>query len=632
MNLIANFYLSIAILSLTAGIVVYINSSSKHLRSIFLFFTIAGFYWSFTGFLLRSAITYEEAFFYERIGGFWPICIAVFFHFALRYINKDDFIRNKIILYSLIYGPALLFSFFDIFTDELTTVIQSPFGYWTSMDSEGTILALLSTGWSWSLSTLAVLLIIYYILRGVKEKKRTQATFVLIGFITPVILSTITESFLSLVSFPIIRLTVPSYGIGLLFIGYAIYKYELFQINPSVAADQIIKSTPDLLILTDDNHKIRIVNPAVEEILGYKKKDLLDEPINKLLPKYVNTTSDKHHLLNFEKNLLKINLQFITKKGEMKSLEVSKTVVDDKKENIKGLIFIGRDRSDEIKAELEIKKYVKKLEEEDLAMVSMLEDLRESQKNVQKLNKNLEEKVKERTQEIKQILKQKDEFVNQLGHDLKNPLTPLTTLLPIIKQKEKDDELKKLIEILENNAIYMKNLVVKTIELAKLNSPNITFEKEDINLYEIVNQIIDNQKIILDKKGIKIDTFVDKNLFVKTDKLRLGELLINIVNNAVKYSNSGDKIKIYADKDVDNVKISIQDEGIGMSDKQLKHVFEDFYKADPSRHDLDSSGLGLAICKRIVEKQGGKIWVESKGLNKGTTIKFTLKEGEKANI
>jgi len=113
--------------------------------------------------------------------------------------------------------------------------------------------------------------------------------------------------------------------------------------------------------------------------------------------------------------------------------------------------------------------------------------------------------------------------------------------------------------------------------------------------------------------------------FVLADKLRLEELINNIFENSVKYSNNNNTdITIDAQKEKDYVKVSIKDQGIGMTKNQVKHVFEEFYKVDSSRHDSDSTGLGMTICKRIIERLDGKIWVESQGLGKGTTIFFTI--------
>jgi len=127
-----------------------------------------------------------------------------------------------------------------------------------------------------------------------------------------------------------------------------------------------------------------------------------------------------------------------------------------------------------------------------------------------------------------------------------------------------------------------------------------------------------------------VENYVETKLSVKADMLHLEELIDNIISNAVKYSPENSCIEINAETDGDFALISVSDDGIGMTDKQISYVFDEFYKADISRHDFESSGLGLPICKRIVEKHGGKIWAESKGEGKGTTLYFTMPLSKKA--
>jgi len=108
--------------------------------------------------------------------------------------------------------------------------------------------------------------------------------------------------------------------------------------------------------------------------------------------------------------------------------------------------------------------------------------------------------------------------------------------------------------------------------------------------------------------------------------------VIVILENSIKYSKEEGKITLDAEIDEDFVQVSIKDNGIGLTKNQIKYVFEEFFKADESRHDFQSSGLGMTISKKIVEKHNGEIWIESPGINKGATVFFTLqlyKEGEK---
>ena len=271
-----------------------------------------------------------------------------------------------------------------------------------------------------------------------------------------------------------------------------------------------------------------------------------------------------------------------------------------------------------------VSKRTEELEDKTDYLEMINKDLEKTKKDLDALNKELEKRIKDRTKEVEQLLKQKDEFINQLSHDLKTPLTPLTILLPILERQETNQKRKEILQVLRRNTDYMKNIAIKTLKLAKLNSSKTKFNFENIDLNKEIKRIIENKKSLFDSKKIRIKNNIKGKKFVIADKLRSEELITNIFENSFKYSNKNSEITIDAQKEKDNVKISIKDQGIGMTKNQIKHIFDEFYKVDSSRHDSDSSGLGLTICKRIVEKLNGKIWVESQGLGKGTSVFFTL--------
>jgi signal transduction histidine kinase len=170
----------------------------------------------------------------------------------------------------------------------------------------------------------------------------------------------------------------------------------------------------------------------------------------------------------------------------------------------------------------------------------------------------------------------------------------------------------------------MKKLVMKTLELARLNCATIEFEFEPLDLAKEVHTALEKNKYVFDENHITFHNNIRTDLLVHADKLRLSEIFDNILGNAIKFSPHGGSITVNGKENGDWVTVSITDTGIGMTPTQIHKIFNEFYKGDLSRHDFGGSGLGMPICKRIVEKHGGKIWVESQGLGKGTTIFFTL--------
>jgi signal transduction histidine kinase len=211
-------------------------------------------------------------------------------------------------------------------------------------------------------------------------------------------------------------------------------------------------------------------------------------------------------------------------------------------------------------------------------------------------------------------------------------MQPLIGLLPILIEKEKDPEKKDALVVMNKNVEYMRDLIFETLELAKLRHSNIKFDIENVNLRAEAQDAIDTQKILLKENKISVDNKIDESIMVQADKLRLSEVFKNLITNSVKYTpDTGGKIIIDATSDDKWVTVSVKDTGIGMTKDQLKRVFNEFYKADKATSDYYSTGLGLPITKRIVEKHGGKIWVESEGPGKGSAFYFTLKKKTKNN-
>lgn len=259
-----------------------------------------------------------------------------------------------------------------------------------------------------------------------------------------------------------------------------------------------------------------------------------------------------------------------------------------------------------------------------LAAVIDITELKKAHEELTLMNKDLEQKVEKRTEDINHLLKQKDEFINQLGHDLKNPLSPFIHLLPILKNHMRTEKDAEIVEVLQRNAKYMLNLVKRTIELAKLNSSKTEFNFEFIDLSDLLDDVLYANSSLFDESNIEVNNTISSRIPIRVDTLHIQEVFTNLFNNVAKYTDGPGTIFIDAEKNDDYVLISLKDTGIGISKDQLPCLFDEYYKADPSRHDFDSSGLGLPICKRIIERHGGHIWAESPGIGKGSTFYFTL--------
>jgi signal transduction histidine kinase len=271
----------------------------------------------------------------------------------------------------------------------------------------------------------------------------------------------------------------------------------------------------------------------------------------------------------------------------------------------------------------------KKAEEDLKSAYGQLEKkVKERTKDLLHANWELEREIIERknAEEVKEsLIRHKDMFINQLGHDLKTPLTVLVTLLPLIEKQEKNPKTQKLLHVCSKNVTYMKDLIIKTIKLARADSASRGMNLEHIPLLAEVTSYIGKMDFIINEKKIKLENRIHPDVTVTADKTELEELFYNLISNAVKYTpENGTVIIETGNGEPDMVTVSIKDTGIGLSQKHITHIFDEFYKVDESRHELDSSGLGLSICRKIVDNHGGRIWAESPGEKLGSTFHFTL--------
>jgi len=276
-----------------------------------------------------------------------------------------------------------------------------------------------------------------------------------------------------------------------------------------------------------------------------------------------------------------------------------------------------------------LKKLEKELKEKNVQLEEIKKKLLETEKKLNELNRELEQRVIERTIEVNRLLLHKTKFIDNLSHDLGTPLTPLMALLPLIKEEVKDPKAKDLVDTCIRSAEYLKNLVNHTKELAELSTTELYLKKE--NLLEIVNKLQEKYDIVFRSYNINVENNIDENIYVKTEKSRIMEVLDHISSNAVNSMLDGGTLTFDA-KELEKktgsfIDISISDTGVGLSGDQTSHLFDEFYKADESRHKLDSTGLGLSICKRIVELHGGRIWADDRGKGKGTIIHFIIPSG-----
>gem|GEM_PF-2051452 len=257
-------------------------------------------------------------------------------------------------------------------------------------------------------------------------------------------------------------------------------------------------------------------------------------------------------------------------------------------------------------------------------LVRRNQELDRLHEELQEANLMLDRKVQERTREVDRLLRQKDEFIVQLGHDLRTPLTPIMGLLPFIRRRETDPDLAALLEVLIDDAAQLKGLVDKVLSLARLDRMAPTGGSDPIRLREMIDRSITMHRYLIEQSGVEVQNRVPDDLRCISDRELLGSIVDNLFTNALKYSPAGGTVRFTARPTADGLAIAVSDTGAGLAACDLERVFDEFYTVDPSRTRSDSHGLGLSIVRRLTERLGGTVRAESPGPGQGSTFHVTL--------
>lgn len=254
-------------------------------------------------------------------------------------------------------------------------------------------------------------------------------------------------------------------------------------------------------------------------------------------------------------------------------------------------------------------------------------------KELKSFNQDLETKVIDKTKELKKanmeivkMLKFKSNFLNQVAHDIRTPITVMGLSLNLINFPKKDPKDRKNFRILKNNMNYLTELVNDVLNISRIDSGKISLDIQKKDIGKVIRKVFTNYTNMMKHEKIKVELNIPKNIpSVYIDEAKISEVVQNLISNSIKHLKgiSKPKVKVSCKKKRGFVEVEFKDNGKGVPKDKVAKLFEEFYKVDDSGQDLNS-GLGLSITQRIIEKHGGKITAKSEGVGEGLTIIFTL--------
>jgi len=237
------------------------------------------------------------------------------------------------------------------------------------------------------------------------------------------------------------------------------------------------------------------------------------------------------------------------------------------------------------------------------------------------------EALRERDEELRVMRKMdqlKDEFIGLVSHELRTPITIILGALSTVLSsgaRLSRQERKQLVDDAYLEAETLSDIVANLLELARVQADRLQLYREPLDVGQVIGAAVSRARKQAKTHELGVDC--EESLTVTADKTRAERILLNLLDNAVKYSPPGSAVRVFARRSVDEVIIGVCDQGPGISAADQKRLFDPFERLETPDGKVGGIGLGLVVCKRLAEAQGGRIWVESQP-GKGSTFLFAL--------
>jgi two-component system phosphate regulon sensor histidine kinase PhoR len=230
---------------------------------------------------------------------------------------------------------------------------------------------------------------------------------------------------------------------------------------------------------------------------------------------------------------------------------------------------------------------------------------------------------------LEEANKRKTEFVSDVSHELRTPLASIKGFISTIRSDKEMDEKDRgdFMKIVEDETDRLTRIIEELLDLSRIEAGRLKLNPKPFQLMDLIYKNIESIQVQARAKDVVIEQRIPRGLPpVYADRDKTAQIIINLLGNAVKYNKKGGKVTISAFEDDGHVKVEVEDTGVGISEKDLPHMFEKFYRAEKTSSEAPGTGLGLALSKSLVEVQGGKMNIESIA-DKGSKFSFTLPKG-----
>ncbi len=376
-------------------------------------------------------------------------------------------------------------------------------------------------------------------------------------------------------------------------------------------ARSLIEASRDPLVTIDASGKITDVNEASIKVIGLSRKSVIGTNFSTYFTE--PEKAEAGYQKAFEKGFVSdYSLTIKHKSGKQTDVLYNASVYKDKEGNVLGVFASARDVTDQKKTQLELIK-LKELAE----LTTVIAE--EAKRKAEKATKIAEE-----------AMSAKQQFLSNMSHEIRTPMNAIIGFTKVVLKTELTAKQKEYLKAIKVSGDAMIVLINNILDLAKVDSGKLVFEEIPFRLRPSIDSMLHLFELKIQEKNLNFVREYDENIpeVINGDPMRLHQIILNLVSNAVKFTDNGEikvstKLVSQNDKKV-AILFEVQDTGIGIAKDKMEKIFENFQQASSKTSRIyGGTGLGLAIVKHLVESQDGEISVQSR-VNKGSTFSFKM--------
>jgi PAS domain S-box-containing protein len=396
--------------------------------------------------------------------------------------------------------------------------------------------------------------------------------------------------------------------------------------------EAILESIGDGILLLDTDLTIINANRSFLKDMGYGLEEVVGKPCYLVTHNIESPCQPPHDTCPIEEvrrtgqSSVEVHVHK-DKNGDNRYVEVSAYPLKDETGKVYQFVHVTKDVTENRILQEKVEEHAKGLEqrvsertrelkESKDAVLNMLEDIEDSHGALQGAYENL-----------KELDLLKDEFLQNVTHELKTPITIVLGSLEILDDEDLSKEGKDLLEISQRNLWRLSRLVTDIMEFSKIEAGTKDLAPVPVQASELLEDVISELQVMAENIDVTIEMKVDEDIQLLADRDGISRVIYNLLSNAIKFNKKGGHIKVTAQNERGNVKFSVKDTGIGIPTEKMKHLFDRFYQVDgTTQRRYAGTGLGLSIVKSIVDMHGGSVWVDSK-VNNGSCFHIALPKG-----